>query len=716
MADLYAWIDPTTPTVTVRARLGGKPPAAGACELAVSIKNAAGEVVASRMQPVGPLSAGEPIEVALAPFDVQLWSVDSPTLYTVEGELRSADGRPLDRLRFRTGFRRTTMDADHFHVNGKPVFWTSILHWGCYPQHLAPFLDENDFRQEIRRLKRCGFNGVNICLFMFPEQYYEVADEEGMMLWQEYPLWFYDTATPRPETAAEKDALIDELVEMFTRDRRHPSVVLRSMACEDPQADDYTMRRLYELCHEMIPGSLAQDNTSFLTQKYADFFDMHPYEEDEVFAERMRAWTKRSRELGQKPFLFGEGLDNDTFRDYDAIEQSDHKPWWTEQENCLALMGMANSKYWEELSKVNRLKEQWGSGVVRRLVKNSRAHSYASRKYQIEQSRLYKMFAGLSLTAISDVICTRPGVMDELGDLKWTPQELRVWNAPTMLIFDPQRKSRCYVSGERVTGQVHLSHYGAEPLEAAELKVTLLNPAGKACGSAMMTINATPGFVGELGKIDLLLPEATQPAQFTVEATQPAGPTREAPSEVSPLQNRWTLWVYPQPSEGAAAAWARGLPAADDAAGRKLVRMVEALTPAVETYLRQGGRVLLLQQPNQPGLPAHGTPFYRETALLAYDEQLFQGFPWQGYIDHQFFGLRGTYAFDVMAPTEATTDATTLLRTINCRHLAENDYVVARPYGQGVLIATTLNLLDSSNPSGRWLFDRLIDRLVTNQE
>ena len=66
-------------------------------------------------------------------------------------------------------------------------------------------------------MKKLGFNAETVCLIMLPDYFYDIADEEGMLLWQEYPTWH--------ATFDRKDAAtyIPEFKAFFRRDRMHPA-------------------------------------------------------------------------------------------------------------------------------------------------------------------------------------------------------------------------------------------------------------------------------------------------------------------------------------------------------------------------------------------------------------------------------------------------------------------------------------------------------------
>ena len=85
-------------------------------------------------------------------------------------------------------FAKLTTQGEQLLLNGEPICLRGALSWGWNAETIAPFYTPEQVREEIRRVRDLGFNLIKLCLL--PNQtYYEIADEEGMLLWQEWPLW-----------------------------------------------------------------------------------------------------------------------------------------------------------------------------------------------------------------------------------------------------------------------------------------------------------------------------------------------------------------------------------------------------------------------------------------------------------------------------------------------------------------------------------------------
>jgi hypothetical protein len=197
--------------------------------------------------------------------------------------------RPAARQRASTRGTQLLLDGRPFRVRG-------ILHWGYYPELEQPWPSEVQIRREIADLKSLGFNLIKFCLWVPPERYYQLCEEMGMLVWQEYPVW---------DAALTDRAIIREYEEFFRLDGPYSCVVLRTLTCENDHVDPELGRELVELAHRRIPGSLVLDNSSWLcAERVGDFHDEHVY----LSHIQLRYYAQRVGGKLTKPLLIGEGF------------------------------------------------------------------------------------------------------------------------------------------------------------------------------------------------------------------------------------------------------------------------------------------------------------------------------------------------------------------------------------------------------------------------
>lgn len=157
---------------------------------------------------------------------VDLWSPESPTLYDVT--LRYGADVVVDRI----GFRRIERSGRGLLLNGRPIFLRGI---SIHEESVANgrTLTEEEIVQNLTIAKELGCNFVRLAHYPHAGRTAEVADEMGILLWEEIPVyWAIDFENP----ATLADAR-NQLSELVLRDRNRASVVIWSVGNENPDTD-----------------------------------------------------------------------------------------------------------------------------------------------------------------------------------------------------------------------------------------------------------------------------------------------------------------------------------------------------------------------------------------------------------------------------------------------------------------------------------------------
>ena len=155
------------------------------------------------------------------PAPPRLWSVDSPTLYTVRTRVLS-NGESVDERNIAIGFRTIRFDADRgFLLNGQPVKLKGV----CLHQDHAGIgvaVPDAMLAWRLERLKAMGCNAIRMSHNAPNAELLDWCDRMGFLVMDENRQF-----NPAPEPLA-------ELEWMVRRDRNHPSVILWSVFNEEP--------------------------------------------------------------------------------------------------------------------------------------------------------------------------------------------------------------------------------------------------------------------------------------------------------------------------------------------------------------------------------------------------------------------------------------------------------------------------------------------------
>ena len=212
----------------------------------------------------------------------QLWSVDSPYLYTVVTEVEAEDGELLDRYETRTGFRTFEFDAEKgFSLNGVPMKINGVcLHhdFGC----LGSAFNINAARRQLEIMKDMGCNSIRTSHNPPAPQLLDLCDEMGIIVQDEaFDMW------RKRKTTYDYSRYFNEwheqdLKDFIIRDRNHPSILMWSIGNEvleqwsDANADTLSLAEanlILNFGHS--PEMLAKEDgemtvNSLLTKKLAD--------------------------------------------------------------------------------------------------------------------------------------------------------------------------------------------------------------------------------------------------------------------------------------------------------------------------------------------------------------------------------------------------------------------------------------------------------------
>jgi len=156
--------------------------------------------------------------------DLLLWSPASPTLYDVE--VGTAGHQVTDRI----GFRSITTRGTDILLNGKPVFLRGVSVHEQAPMREGRANGPEDARTVLQWVKELGGNFVRLAHYPHNEHIVRAADELGVMVWSEIPVYW----TIQWENGATLANARRQLGEMITRDRNRAAVILWSMANETP--------------------------------------------------------------------------------------------------------------------------------------------------------------------------------------------------------------------------------------------------------------------------------------------------------------------------------------------------------------------------------------------------------------------------------------------------------------------------------------------------
>jgi beta-glucuronidase len=156
-----------------------------------------------------------------------LWSPETPKLYDVS--LRFGE----DEVRDRVGFREIRACGQELLLNGKPLFLRGV---SCHEESVehGRALSREERLENLRLAKELGCNYLRLAHYPHHEETARLADEEGLLLWEEVPV-YWGIAFGSEEAYADA---ANQLTELIRRDANRASVIIWSVGNENADTDE----------------------------------------------------------------------------------------------------------------------------------------------------------------------------------------------------------------------------------------------------------------------------------------------------------------------------------------------------------------------------------------------------------------------------------------------------------------------------------------------
>ena len=209
------------------------------------------EIPALRIKAHAASDADGVVRFELPARGLKLWSPGTPQLYDVRIAIAGGDA-VSDRI----GFRSIAVRGTDILVNGRPTFLRGISLHEENPLRGGRAYSADDARLLLGWAKELGCNFVRLAHYPHNEYMARVADEMGLMLWEEVPV-YWTIQWQNAETLANATNQLTELIE---RDRNRASVIVWSVANETPVSEPRT-----NFLKALVDAARALDDTRLVS-------------------------------------------------------------------------------------------------------------------------------------------------------------------------------------------------------------------------------------------------------------------------------------------------------------------------------------------------------------------------------------------------------------------------------------------------------------------
>jgi glycosyl hydrolase family 2 len=401
---------------------------------------------------------------------MRLWGLEDPHLYRLEMRLLEK-GIEQDTLAVRFGMRKVQIRNQRIELNDEPLYLIGALDQDFYPETSYTPPSVEFLADQVHKAKHMGLNLLR-CHIKAPDpRYLDVADEMGILVWEELPNWLRLT-----EASAARGR--ETITRMIERDFNHPSTIIWTIINESWGADlagkEYDRRwlkQMYYYVKRLDPTRLVVDNSPCNMPGGRNFHlrtDIEDYHIYFQIPDHFHKWNSWVRDFAQHPSW--------TFSDHGDAERTGEEPLIVSE---FGNWGLPTLK--DLLTDYGDAEPGWfrtgvditiPHGVQRRFDRfhlddifgsydqfaiATQWQQYFALKHQVEQMRKYPSIAGYVVTEFTDLHWEANGLLNLWRRPKVFHNYLQQFQAQDVIMADWHRLN--YWEGDLCRVPVLLSHW-----------------------------------------------------------------------------------------------------------------------------------------------------------------------------------------------------------------------------------------------------------------
>ena len=494
------------------------------------------------------------------------WSPEHPNLYTGVVELVE-NGVVVQTRRERFGIRKFEVRGKDFYLNGKPFFLR-----GCGFHEVDPIYGRHrprreDCRARIAQARAAGFNFARLHTRCESPEFFEAADELGLMLQAELP-YYGDFSTGMAPCEPLADAR--ELWENF---RRHPSFAVYSGGNEGTFGP-VLGPKFYATVKAMDPDRLVIEQDTMAQPPWkrspseakgaqvwrgagvTDKKDLARYRvagTDDFIAFPDRIWP-RGQYDPPCPMIAHEFMNlsvkSDTRLEKDYTGIWDHPVKRAVRGEWLARFGLDHAMGDRLQDAQHQLQAIWQKRGVESARKDPHCDGYYFWSLTDCTMPNEPDWDGIDKTNLSYIAqgLFTPFLTEKIGGQ--TTEGFAAFNSPSCILLDTPKDSCMFMSGETVAVDFLFAHYGDATLRDAVLEWRLDISGRAACPQAAECARRVKdnapyhgrvplddiaiGATRKVATVPIVFPEVDRFVRVTLAAS------------LGGTKNRWDFWLFPK--------------------------------------------------------------------------------------------------------------------------------------------------------------------------
>lgn len=542
--------------------------------------------------------------------EVKLWDEFSPVLYNLAATLETESGTDTHSSTF--GMRQVEQGKHHIRLNGRDIHLRGVLDCCVFPLTGYPATDVKEWKRIMGTIKEYGMNHVRFHSWCPPEAAFHAADELGLYLQVELPMWIKDVG----QYPARRDFFEKEMYAILDEYGNHPSFLLFCNGNEN-EGD-------FAVLEDLVKKGQAYDSRHLYSASTARTH----VKADQYYASHVAANVGDSNKRWITVYEGKPSTDWDRNKestiDVPVIAHETGQrcmyPNFEEMKKYTGILEPRNFKVFQERLARNGMLHQADD-----FFRATGAHTVLQYKEVNESLLRTSTSGGFQLLGLSDFPgqgSAFVGILDAFWESKGlvTPEKFRESCAPVVLLA--RLPKRTYLNTENFVAKMGIYHFGPATIHKGVLTWQLEDEDGHIVTKGKMNHPEIPvSTVDSLGIISIPLDKITDAGLFTLKAHIAGN-----------VCNEWNIWVYPTLKETASEGYV----------------CVRRWTEAKE-LLRKGEKVLLIPD-SCAGRKTHFASHFWNPIMfnwnpmivgtyIAHHHPAFRDFPTSYYADWQWWDI-----------------------------------------------------------------------------
>lgn len=159
------------------------------------------------------------------------WTAETPDLYTLVMSLKNDEGKTIETVSCKVGFRSIEIKDGQLLINGHPIRLRGVNRHEHNPR-TGRSISEEDMIKDITLMKQANINAVRTSHYPNVPRWYELCDQYGLYVMDEADIEEHGLRGKLASDPMWNAAFMDRAIRMAERDKNHPSIIFWSMGNE----------------------------------------------------------------------------------------------------------------------------------------------------------------------------------------------------------------------------------------------------------------------------------------------------------------------------------------------------------------------------------------------------------------------------------------------------------------------------------------------------